>query len=180
MDKLLQHFPRYWLFVRGIHRLSVNSPHKDQWHGTLNFSLICAWINDWINNREAGDSSRHRTHYDVIVMDPAYRRHFQPQVSGCQPIMSFTNMLKYVLRCSFRSDRITYKQTKPSLILCHKNLMTRLCIIYFPFSIRGCMINISSDPIAKIFRSVYNILHQQITVYCKLLLQIFFNDITVW
>ena len=24
-------FPRYWPFVRGIHRSPVNSPHKDQW-----------------------------------------------------------------------------------------------------------------------------------------------------
>ena len=28
-----KHFPRYWLFVRGIHRPPVNSPHKGQWHG---------------------------------------------------------------------------------------------------------------------------------------------------
>ena len=27
-----------------------------------------AWINGWVNNREAGDLRRHRTHYDVIVM----------------------------------------------------------------------------------------------------------------
>ena len=26
--------------------------------------LICAWINGWVNNREAGDLRRHRTHYD--------------------------------------------------------------------------------------------------------------------
>ena len=31
-------------------------------------SLICAWINGWVNNREAGDLRRHRAHYDVIVM----------------------------------------------------------------------------------------------------------------
>ena len=30
--------------------------------------LICAWINDWINNREAGDLRRHGGHYDVNVM----------------------------------------------------------------------------------------------------------------
>ena len=46
----------------------VNSPHKGQWRGTLMFSLIYAWINDWVNNREAGDLRRHRGHYDVIVM----------------------------------------------------------------------------------------------------------------
>ena len=32
------------------------------------FSLIYAWINDWVNNREAGDLRRQRGHYDVIVM----------------------------------------------------------------------------------------------------------------
>ena len=32
------------------------------------FSLICAWIYAWVNNRKAGDLRRHRTHYDVIVM----------------------------------------------------------------------------------------------------------------
>ena len=31
-------------------------------------SLICAWINDWVNNREAGDERRHRAHYDVTAM----------------------------------------------------------------------------------------------------------------
>ena len=63
-----KHFPRYWPFVRGIHRSTVNSPHKGQWRGALMFSLICAWINDWVNNGEAGDLRRHLAHYDVIVM----------------------------------------------------------------------------------------------------------------
>ena len=36
--------------------------------GALMFSLICAWINDWVNNREADDLRRYRGHYDVIVM----------------------------------------------------------------------------------------------------------------
>ena len=40
-----KHFPRYWPFVRGIHRSPVNSPHKGQWRGALIFSLIYAWIN---------------------------------------------------------------------------------------------------------------------------------------
>ena len=31
-------------------------------------SLIYAWINGWVNNREAGDLRRHRAHYDVTVM----------------------------------------------------------------------------------------------------------------
>ena len=66
-----KHFPRNWPFVRGIHRSPVNSPHKGQWRGALMFSLICIWINDWVNNREAGDLRRYRSQYDVIVMNTA-------------------------------------------------------------------------------------------------------------
>ena len=62
-------FPRYWPFVRGIHRSPVNSPHKGQWRGALMFSLIYVWINGWVNNNEAGDLMRYRAHYDVIVMN---------------------------------------------------------------------------------------------------------------
>ena len=63
-----KHCPHYWPFVRGIYRSPVNSPHKGQWRGALMFSLICAWINAWVYNREAGDLRRHRAHYDVNVM----------------------------------------------------------------------------------------------------------------
>ena len=63
-----KHFPRNWPFVREIHRSPVNFPHKGQWPGALMFSLIYAWINDWVNNREAGDLRRQHGHYDVIVM----------------------------------------------------------------------------------------------------------------
>ena len=62
------HFPRYWPFVRGNHRPPVNSPHKGQWRGALMFSLICAWIDGCVNNRDAGDLRRQCAHYDVIVM----------------------------------------------------------------------------------------------------------------
>ena len=48
--------------------LCGNSPHKSQWRGALMLSLICVWINDWVNNREAGDLRRYSAHYDVIVM----------------------------------------------------------------------------------------------------------------
>ena len=32
------------------------------------FSLICAWINGWVNNHKAGDLRRHHAHYDITVM----------------------------------------------------------------------------------------------------------------
>ena len=52
----IEHFPRYWPFVRGIHRSPVNSPHKGQWREALMFSLICdpfqhalTWILLWLH-----------------------------------------------------------------------------------------------------------------------------------
>ena len=52
-----KHFLRYWPFV-----------HKGHWRGASMFSLIWAWINDWVNSREAGDLRRRRAHCDVILM----------------------------------------------------------------------------------------------------------------
>ena len=60
------HFPRYWPFVRGFHRCPVNSSHKGQWRGALISSLICVWINGWVNNR---DFIGYRAHYDVTVIN---------------------------------------------------------------------------------------------------------------
>ena len=72
-----KHFPRYWPFVRGIHRSTVNSPHKGQWRWALMFSFMCARINSWLNIREAGDLRRYRRHYDVIVMIQTMRNVYQ-------------------------------------------------------------------------------------------------------
>ena len=43
-------------------------PTQGQWRGALIFYLICVWINDWVNNREAGDLRSYCAHYDVTVM----------------------------------------------------------------------------------------------------------------
>ena len=45
-----------------------DSPHKGQWRRALMFSLICAWINVWVNNHKACDLRCYLAHYDVIVM----------------------------------------------------------------------------------------------------------------
>ena len=62
-----KHFPRYWPFLREIYRSPVNSPRKGQWRRALIFSFLCAWINGWVNNREAGDLRRQHPHADAIV-----------------------------------------------------------------------------------------------------------------
>ena len=62
------HHPRHWPFVRGIHRLPMDSPHKGQWRGSLIFPLMCAWTNGWAKNWDAGDLTRHRAHYGVTLI----------------------------------------------------------------------------------------------------------------
>ena len=63
-----KHFPCYWPFVQGIHRSTVNSPHKGQWRRALIFSLICT-----LNKQSWGwwfETLSH-PHYDIIVMTQA-------------------------------------------------------------------------------------------------------------
>ena len=54
-----KHFPRYWPFVRGIHRSPVNSPHKGQWRRALmvffclhpNKRLSKQWLGWWFETQ---------------------------------------------------------------------------------------------------------------------------------
>ena len=64
----MKHFRRCWPFVRGIHPSPVISPHKGQRRWAFMFSLICAWINGWVNNGEAGDLRGYCAHYDVTKL----------------------------------------------------------------------------------------------------------------
>ena len=41
-------------------------------------SLICVWINDWVNNRDAGYLRRHRGHYDVTVIYAPFMWYLPP------------------------------------------------------------------------------------------------------
>ena len=84
------HFLRNWPFVRGIHRSPVNSPHKGQWCGALMFCLICARINGWVNNREAGDLRLHRAHYGVTVL--------RAVIENCRHCVRYISMIFRVAR----------------------------------------------------------------------------------
>ena len=63
----METFSSLLALVRGIHRLPVESPHKDQWRGALMSEQTVE-----LNNRDAGDLSRHRAHYDVTAMEPQH------------------------------------------------------------------------------------------------------------
>ena len=98
----------------------VNSPHKGQWCGALMFSLIWAWINDWVNNCEAGDLRCHHGHYDVIVMWTKYlwqtfhgslmrERHQMSIISSNRDLLSFF-VITQLYAVYWRSVQVTLDQ----------------------------------------------------------------------
>ena len=112
-----KHFPRYWPFVRGIHRSPVNSPHKGQWRGALMFSLIWAWINGWVKNREAGDLRRHRANSDITVMHTiaanpdclrGWWKKTNPRASNTNPSKLNTNVIHNFIDMYFDTSQISY------------------------------------------------------------------------
>ena len=46
----------------------VTGEFPAQTPATRMFSLICAWVNGWVNNGEARDLRHYRAHYDITVM----------------------------------------------------------------------------------------------------------------
>ena len=59
----------------------VNFPPKGQRCGALMFSFICALINGWVKNREAGDLRCHRAHYDISLYSCPF--HCTPILMTC-------------------------------------------------------------------------------------------------
>ena len=85
-------------------------PRKGQWHGALMFSLICVWINGWVNNREAGDLRCNRTR---ILQDVGVN-----QGGNASPII----FRKYL------SDLRNYLDAKTGVILSDKYSLLMHCI----------------------------------------------------
>ena len=46
----------------------ANSLHKGRWRQALMFSLICTWINGWVDQHEAVDLRCQSAHCDVTLM----------------------------------------------------------------------------------------------------------------
>ena len=67
-DVKWKHFPRYRPFVCGEFTGHRWIPRKGQWRRALLLFFMGAWINGWVNDREAGNLRRQRAHYDVTVM----------------------------------------------------------------------------------------------------------------
>ena len=125
------HFPHYWPFVRGIHRSPLNSPHKGQWRGALMFSSICAWTNDWVDNRDAGDVRRHRPNYDVTIM--------KSWIDEChkyiRSVGKFFFRFEHYETVQWKINRNTYdKNIKINLNLRHKMMqINAIAILYIQY-----------------------------------------------
>ena len=97
-----KHFPRYWPFVRGIHRSPMNStvPVKfpTQRPVTRSFGVLfdLPLNNGWVNNREAGDLRRYRAHYDAVFTIT----HVLSSQTGCCDWRTSNSLTKLV-----RSDK---------------------------------------------------------------------------
>ena len=57
--------------------------------------LICAWMNESVNNGEAGDLRRHRAHYDATVMIFVHELRFQPVPSQILKLIEVANKYSY-------------------------------------------------------------------------------------
>ena len=126
----------------------VNSPHKGQWRGALMFSLICARINDWVNNREAGDLRRYRGHYDVIVMIRVciHKRHPISRLHGkamrCRVCIFWRKFLVHKIKGSLHEFRTrtysvmncTCNKTIQVKLFCHRERNTCLHLQYCEIS----------------------------------------------
>ena len=86
------------------------------------FSLICASINGWANNREAGDLKPHRAHNDVIVMvlpivfQALFRR---PVITWHSVALQWNwNQIKTKRLCRFRTNnlKISFRKYLPYFV----------------------------------------------------------------
>ena len=98
----------------------VKSPHKGQ--RCRDVSLICAWINDWVNNREAGDLRHHRGHYDVTVMLTKLGRQVGPPAPWKPQASTWWSQQRKgsLMTCNLASYLDTAPQTTYPLHVSHK------------------------------------------------------------
>ena len=79
---------------------------KGQWRGALTFSLICAWINGWVNNHEAGNLRCHCAHYDVTVMTYPCQAYGNELDVPVQQVVLRKTILNEVQELSCQTERL--------------------------------------------------------------------------
>ena len=90
----------------------VDSPHKGQWRGALLFSLICAWTNGSVNNRDAGDLRRHHAHRDVTVMFPGTYHHPSADEAASSCLQGHGGADFYAINAFIKAVQVIFLRTK--------------------------------------------------------------------
>ena len=126
----------------GIRRSRVNSPHKGQWGGALMIPSIYACTNDWVNKRDAGDLSRHRTYFDVTVMSKTTRiwnRFLRPKIQFhmCHSYIYISYILKTQTTWFVMEEYNTGELSNDRLVI-EQNVWTWLIYVY---TVRGIQRN---------------------------------------
>ena len=130
-----KHFPRYWSFVRGLHRSVVNSPHRYQWSGALTFSLICA-LNKRLSKQWWG--------WWFETPSRSLVRHCNGSVYFCIPIPSSTYTYRtgpFRKPYSLKIARLKHKQFAWTAQLLFAYIHTSICVYVnaFKFDLSKCM-----------------------------------------
>ena len=127
-----KHFPRYWPFVRGIHRSPVNSPHKGRWRGALMFALIWAWINGWINNHEAGNLRLNR--------GPLWRHSNGTSLAMCCGLFCGLLLVKFTNNLQVHNDTFAWHYGNNMVVTGPKQIKAQLNLyIYILWKTVYCM-----------------------------------------
>ena len=147
------------------------------------FSFICAWINGWLNNRDAGDLRRHRAHYYVTVMfqswdvigqdvDPfmlyrllmTWRRQEGwrlptsciDMLADCDILLHFNTLRLEQNGCHFAGDSLNYVFVNEN---CFFLLMTNEIFVRGPINNKPAFVQITD-----MHRTVYKALSESMTV----------------
>ena len=139
-----KHFPRNWPFVRRIHRWPVNSPHKGQWRGALMFSLICAWINGWVNNGEAGGLRRHRAQYDVTVIGCGRQGPVYPNVTAIVtwPLVWASCQIRKIAGCACAGNAgnvSPHRRLQRKPLVSDPGMHPGTCVTHVPWCMSGSL-----------------------------------------
>ena len=114
------------------------------------FSFICAWMNGWADNREAGELRRHHAHYDVTVM--------------IGPTLEERHLMKlHITACAFfQAFIVLTKIHKNGLINKNGNMFcqqtmraTKICEWYRTILVRRALCTICENLWCNLFPKLY-------------------------
>ena len=96
------------------------------------FSLICAWINDWLNNGKAGDFRSRRVHYDVTVYGWESQAALVSSKNGlvCQKQVSRAGTSNYITKYKYLWEVITCPCPWNPLLTYKSSYGCRVCLAW--------------------------------------------------